>query len=362
MLVVFQSAVRCLMIIDFHNDTILKIFCYDFPFYTGHKDLEIDFPKLCKANIDAMFFAFCTSPVYSKDESLKLLKELRRCMDEKIIMDKQYFEIAKDGKNLCRIISEKKRAAFLSIEGAYSVEKEQDIDELYNMDFRLITLTHTKSTKWAGSDSTTDGLSSDGKNIIKRMNELKIIIDLAHTSKQTIKDVTAISKQPVVVSHCGVKALNDSLRALDDESLQRVIDTGGIIGVSFFPEHLRMAPTSGLKEYQKGKEELKKLLNNKELSEREKYKPYLDISYYASKSPENIPGVEAVFNTIDYLVCKFGDNHVAIGSDFDGIPYGCNNFDDISKLNQLINIMKEKGYSTNSVDKICGENIKKTLG
>lgn len=346
------------MIIDFHNDTILKIFYYNLPFYEGHKDLEIDFNKLSKVNIDAMFFAFCTSPVYSRENSVALLQDLRKCLDDKIIGDKAFFEIAKDENDLVNISKNKKHAVFLSIEGAYSVEKPEDVDELYDMGFRLITLTHTRSTNWAGSDSTTDGLSKNGAEIIRRMNKLGIIIDLAHTSAQTIRDVTKLTKTPVVVTHCGVKALNKSSRALDDDSLQRIVDTGGIIGVSFFPEHLRLTPPEVVVSYEKRSAILSALMSDTKQTERQKAKQYLDICYKACKQPKDLPGIEAVFNTIDYLVSKFDASKVSIGSDFDGIPYACKDFDNISKLTQLTTLMQKNGYPKNSIDKIMGENIR----
>lgn len=349
------------MIIDFHNDTILKVFLYDFDFYSGHTDLEVDLPKIIDGRVNALFFAFCTSPVYSPSAALKLVKKLRQTFDEKIIKDGKQIRIASSRQDVLDNLNKGIISAILSLEGAYCIDSGKDIDIIKELGFKLITLTHTQSTTWAGSDNSEGSLSEKGKGFIKALNDNDIIIDVAHTSLQTIRDVCAFSKKPVVITHCGVKALCDSRRALEDDYLLMVKDTGGVIGVSFFPEHLRNSPKDvGLKEYAIMSKKIQKVLSQKDATEFDKFKPYLDACYYGAPIPENLPGVEAVYDTITYLINLVGEDHVALGSDFDGIPYRLDGFGDISKVPKLINLLNQEHDET-TINKICSGNILKLL-
>lgn len=358
--------------VDIHNDTILKLFLYNYSLRKGHEYLDIDRDKVIQANnslsllstdsqIDALFFAACTFPVSEQVASFNLFKQMIDCLRSEIKDANDIFELAFSYKDYENIRARSKTSVFTAIEGAYCIKEPKHIDDVYELGIRLITLTHNRSTDWAGSCTSSDGLSSVGREIIERMNQIGIIVDLAHTSDQTIYDVAKITKKPVVFSHGGVKAISKSVRSLDDDVIKAVAGTGGIIGITFYPAQLVELYGSNKDAFSKFIEKRNKIFDDTTLSPFNKLKLYNDLSFFEFPVPDIIPGAEAVFSNIDYIVKLVGEDYVAIGSDMDGIRYSCKGLEDVSKVSVLIEIMRSRGYSETRINKIMAGNVLRVL-
>lgn len=358
--------------VDIHNDTILKLFLYKYSLRDGNKYLNIDRDKVLKANsslnllspnsqIDALFFAACTFPVSEQVASFNLFKQMIDCLRSEIEKADDVFELAYSYKDYERIRSKNKTSVFSAIEGAYCITEPKHIDDVYELGVRLITLTHNCSTNWAGSCTSSDGLSSLGVEIIELMHQRGIIVDLAHTSDQTIYDVAKIAKKPVVFSHGGVKAISKSVRSLNDDVIKSVAGTGGVIGITFYPAQLVELQGNNKDAFSKFIEKRNKVFYDTILSPFNKLKLYNDLSFFEFPVPDIIPGAEAVFSNIDYIVELVGEDYVAIGSDMDGIRYSCIGLEDISKVSALIELMRSRGYSETRINKIIAGNVLRVL-
>ncbi|MEI6092594.1 MAG: membrane dipeptidase [bacterium] len=364
--------------VDIHNDTVLKLFLYKYSLQDGHKNLDIDRAKVLEANrslnlisgnsqsdnnsqVAALFFAACTFPVSEQEASFGLFRQMMLCLNSEIKNNNDIFELAYSYKDYERIRAKGKTSVFTAIEGAYCITEPKHIEEVYDFGVRLITLTHNSSTNWAGSCVSFDGLSTLGVEMVKLMNARGIIIDLAHTSDQTIYDVAKITKKPIVFSHGGVRAISKSIRSLDDDVIKAVADTGGIIGVTFYPAQLVELKGNNKETFSVFIEKRDKIFDDKTLSPFDKLKLYNDLSFFEFPVPDAIPGLEAIFSNIDYIINLVGEDHVAIGSDLDGIRYSCKGLENISKVGKLIEIMQASGYSEARINKVMGNNALRIL-
>jgi len=208
-------------------------------------------------------------------------------------------------------------AGLLGLEGAHALEGDlASVDTLYDAGFRMIAPTHFFDTEWAGSAHgvTKGGLTDRGRELVRRLEQRHILLDLAHASPRTIADAVAMAQRPVVVSHTGVKGTCDNIRNLSDEELRGVARTGGLIGIGFWGPKGTGAVCGD--------------------------------------------GAADVARAIRYAVQIAGVDHVALGSDWDGTVRAAF---DAAGLVQLTDALLEAGYSDEDVAKVMGGNAVRLL-
>ncbi|ELS34463.1 MULTISPECIES: dipeptidase [Pseudanabaena] len=204
-------------------------------------------------------------------------------------------------------------SGLLGLEGAHALEGQiENVNQFYEAGFRLIGLSHFFDTEVSGSAHGVDkgGLSPFGREVLKRMEALGLIIDLAHASAQTMNEVLQITSHPVLVSHTGVQGTCNNARNLSDRQLQQIAQSGGVIGIGFWE-------TAVCGE---------------------------DVS--------------AIARAIRYVADKVGIDYVAIGSDFDGavrVPF------DVANLGQLTQALQKEGFSEKEIEKIMSLNVTRLL-
>ncbi len=204
-------------------------------------------------------------------------------------------------------------AGFLGIEGAHALSGDvNNFDKLFDAGFRMIGMAHFFDNEMAGSahGATKGGLTDAGKQLVERMQESGVFVDLAHASVQTINDVLALARRPIFVSHTGVKGTCDNNRNLSDEQLKRIALTGGVVGIGFWD-----TATCGT-------------------------------------------DAKAIAKAIRYTVNLIGADHVALGSDYDGAitaPF------DTTGVVQITDALLQEGFSEPEIRKIMGENVIRTL-
>jgi len=201
----------------------------------------------------------------------------------------------------------------LGIEGAHALEGSlQNLERVYEAGVRLIGPVHFFDNELGGSahGESGDGLTEFGKAVIRRMNELNMVIDLAHVSPKMFDDILEISEKPVMVSHTGIRAVVNSPRNLSDDQIRKIAENGGIIGIAFFDMAV-------------GEDEIK--------------------------------GIVASMKRVRNLI---GAEHVALGSDYDGsvaVPF------DITGLPLIVEALLNEGFSEDEIRAIMGENVKRFL-
>jgi membrane dipeptidase len=274
--------------------------------------------------------------------------------------------LATTAADVRKAVSEKKIAALMGVEGGHMID--DDIRQLRNfaaLGVRYMTLTHFKNNNWA--DSSTDkpqhnGLTAFGKDVVREMNRLGMMIDISHVADKTFFDVLALTTAPVIASHSSSRAIANHPRNMTDEMMKALARNGGVIMINyhagFLSEEFRVAAEKEHGDVVTAMSAMSKKCGGNEActtmeSER--------IAREAMMNGE-LPKVswEKIIEHIDHAVKIAGADHVGLGSDFDGatMPLG---MEDASKLPKITDALLKKGYSEADVQKILGGNILRVM-
>lgn len=351
-----------LLVIDGHNDVIIESILPGKDISKRLKTGHTDIPRLQEGGVDVQVFAVWSDDKKWQKNAFKHANDQIDALEALIKNNPKAIALAKSSADINRIQKEGKIAALIGIEGGNMIEGSiTNLEKLYERGARYLTLTWNYNLPWASAaaievktkGSKGKGLNEQGKAIIKRMNELGMMVDLSHAGKQTFYDVLAISSKPVLVSHSNAAALTPHYRNLDDKQLAALKENGGVIGVNFYSEFLDANYKSRVKRLYKA-----------HFKDEAAEKPSVDKMYHqlpAKLKKQADAPFETVLKHIDYLVSKVGIDHVAIGSDFDGITSPPQGLEDVSKFPMLTKALLEKGYSKEDVAKIMGKNFLRIL-
>ena len=309
-------------LIDLHND-VLEVMVGDPDYHLAdfHTYNHTDIPRLQQGGVDVQFFSIWVSPTGYTNYFQQALV-MRDLFYSELDANPSTIEQATTMSQALQINSQNKIAAVIGVEGGHHIENSLDkIDTLYNAGMRYLTITWNNSTSWAISaqDSRTlvQGLSNFGRDVIRKLDSLGVIIDVSHVGIRTISDILEITNNPIIASHSGARAIRDHYRNLYDDQIQAIANGGGVIGIVFYP-------------------------------------PFL-----ASPTPAYISDVIA---HVDHIVNLVGTDHVAIGSDFDGI--GTNvvvGLEDVTKYPDLTLALLQHGYTELEVAKFLGGNFRRVF-
>lgn len=279
--------------------------------------------------------------------------------------------LVRNSKELKQAIKDKKLAAMFGVEGGHMIEgKLENLDKLFARGTRYLTLTWNNSPGWATSamlevskkDSLANaqkGLTDFGKQVIRRMNELGMMVDLSHVGEQTFWDAIQTTTKPVMVSHSNAYSLCPSFRNLKDEQIVAVGKNGGVIDLNFY---------SGFVDSSSKRKEARFIVAHAaELDSLVKtgiQKEYA-VTMLADKYAEEAQAARAPLNMLldhlDYIVKLAGVDYVGLGSDFDGINSAPQQLDDVTTYPVITKALLERGYSKKDITKIMGGNILRVL-
>ena len=340
---------------DTHNDTVQRVVFEKVDLGQRLPDGMIDLPRLQEGGIHVPFFALWVPPYYRGAESVRRTLDLRDAMQGVFDKYPEKIELATSARDIERIVGQKKIAAMLTIEGGHQIDDDLSVLRMYRrMGILSMTLTHFRNNHWA--DSSTDkpehnGLTDFGKQVVREMNRIGMIVDISHVSDKTFYDALEVSTKPVIASHSSCFVYSDVPRNMKDDMLRALAKNGGVVGVNFGTSFLN----------QKDAEELKK-----RATERNQVEPNLtgaDLDAFAAKEHLSLhprvgsATVEDAAECIDHIVKVAGIDHVGIGSDFDGIPSVPQGLEDVSKMPNLTLALLKRGYSEKDIRKIMGENF-----
>jgi membrane dipeptidase len=253
----------------------------------------------------------------------------------------------------------------LGVEGGHMIEdKLENLDNFYVRGVRYMTLTWNNSTSWATSaaDETTKGdslkhkgLTDLGKSIIKRMNELGILIDVSHVGEQTFWDAIKETKKPVIASHSSVWKLCPHRRNLKDDQIKAIARNGGVIHLNFYAGFLDS--TYERKAYDFTMRHKKEMDSMTNAGTQPDYAQIIVFEKYKDEVMSFRPPLSLLIDHIDYIVKLVGVDHVGLGSDFDGIEAGPKELNGVQDFPLITKALLERGYSKKDVKKILGENF-----
>jgi len=269
------------------------------------------------------------------------------------------FELALTAADVERIFKAGKIASLIGMEGGHSIDNSlADLRMFYRLGARYMTVTHSSNTPWA--DSATDtpkfgGLAPFGEEVVKEMNWLGMLVDLSHTSPDTMADALRVTQAPVIFSHSDARALNDHPRNVPDNILQQLPANGGVVMVTFVPGFLS-PKVNDWNKAQTAEQDRQKAAHPNDPAA---VKAAVDAWTAANPAPRAT--ITDVADHIDHIRKVAGIDHIGIGSDFDGITQVVQDLDDVSKYPSLTAELLRRGYSDADIKKILGQNVLRVM-
>jgi membrane dipeptidase len=360
----FQKIHQQAIVVDTHGDILFNQIKSGIDIGKLQKTGNFDLVRAKQGGLDVQVFSIWsdeTGGYAIANQEIDSLYSLIKRYPDKIVLVKNAAELEK-------AVATKKLAAMIGVEGGHMIENSlENLDKLAKRGMIYMTLTWNNSTMWASSatDETSKkirpenaGLNFFGKQVIHKMNELGVIVDLSHVGVKTFFDAIAVTNKPVLVSHSCVYALNPVPRNLNDEQIKAIGKNGGVISLNFYAGFLDTTYNTKQKVFlTKYADELKIL------SARYGRSKAIDtlISLHKKDADATRPSIEKLIDHIDYIVKLIGVNYVGLGADFDGaeaFPLGINSVADYPKIT---NALIKRGYKPNEITKILGGNFLRVL-
>ena len=361
------------IVCDTHNDIISVCIEKNYAFDTDlngktHSDLD----RMKKGGLDVQVFSiFCDG---TEKEPFKFANQEIDSVYAWAERNPDKMAVIKNVKELKKNVKQNKLVALIGVEGGHMIEDDLNkLEALYNRGTRYMTLTWNNNPTWASSaayetgekspkqiDTTqAKGLNEFGKQVIKKMNQLGMIIDMSHVGEQTFYEAMAITTKPVIASHSNAYALCRVYRNLKDEQLKAIAKNNGVIQLNFYAAFIDTAAGTQLinfnKRHRPERDELVK-------SGIEKFVADDSIFVkYAAEVEAMQPPLSKLLDHLDYIVKLVGVSHVGLGGDFDGISLTPKQLTDVTQYPNITKELLVRGYSKKEIKKILGGNFLRVL-
>jgi len=354
------------IVVDTHDDTTQRFLDGKFDIAQRHAEGSIDLPRMREGGLDAIFFSiWLPSKITGTDAVSRALAQIEAVRDQVRTHPKDV-SLATTAAEVRASHQEGKIAALMGVEGGHMINSDLDVLRKFaSLGVRYMTLTHSGNDEWA--DSSTDkpahnGLTDFGKDVVREMNRLGVIVDISHVSDKTFYDALEISKAPMIASHSSCRAICDAPRNMTDQMMKDLAAKGGVVQINyhvgFLSQEFRNAEKANPEINKAIGQEVQKRCGDNEACQ------LLEGDRLTREYVEQgkLPRVDwtKIIEHIDYAVKVAGVDHVGLGSDFDGanMPYG---MEDASKLPKITDALLRKGYSEGDVKKILGENTLRVM-
>jgi membrane dipeptidase len=356
------------IIVDGHNDIPTPMYDEDYDLATPTKGkfhldgdpFHSDLQRFKQSGITGEFFSIYVSANYVKtggsaSHALNLI-------------DSTYRAVEKYPQELmpCTTVADIRRAkkvgkicALMGIEGGHAIEDSlAALREFYRLGVRYMTLTHNNTNNWADAhrdEPRNNGLSDFGKDVVREMNRLGMLVDISHVSAKTMSDVLDVSTAPIIASHSGARAVAEHTRNVSDEILKRIAKNGGVIMVNFYPSFLDERTN---REENERSKRLKSQLDAFKETYKDNAQAYNEAERKLfAENPIYMPSYTRIVDHIDHIKQVAGIDYVGIGSDFDGVPFLPSGMNGMEDLPLVTYEMLRRGYSEQDIRKVLGENF-----
>lgn len=317
--------------------------------------LQTDIPRLRAGGVGAQFWSvWVPGETGFRGEALSTTLEQIDLVKRMIARYPDTFELALSTSDIERIHKKGKIASLIGVEGGYSIEESLNtLEKLYRLGARYMTLTHGDTLSWA--DSATDkpksnGLSPFGKDVVRKMNQLGMMVDISHVSAKTMHDAIDVSEAPVIFSHSSAHAVADSSRNVPDDVLKRLPVKDGIVMVNFFSGFVVPAAAKSYIESIEVERDLKKKYDDPKRVEAE-------LKLWKHEHPLPRGTIHDLLDHIDHIAKVAGVERVGIGSDFDGVSKLPTQLEDVSCYPYITQGLLDRGYTEAQIRGILGGNL-----
>src|SRR5205809_2736924 len=354
------------IVVDTHDDTTQRFLDGKFDLGTRSSTGSIDIPRMREGNLSAIFFSIWMPSKVTGPEAVDRALVQIDAVREQVRKHSNDMVLATTAAEVREVRKQGKIAALMGVEGGHMINSNLGVLRSYAaLGVRYMTLTHSGNDECA--DSSTDkpahnGLTAFGKDVVREMNRLGVIVDISHVSDKTFYDALEVSKAPLFASHSSCRAICDAPRNMTDQMMKDLAAKGGVVQINYHVGFL----SQEFRNAEKADPEINKAISaevTKRCGDNEGCQ-LIEGDRLTREYVEQgkLPRVEfgKIIEHIEHAVKVAGVDHVGLGSDFDGanMPYG---MEDATKLPKLTEALLQKGYSEGDVRKILGENTLRVM-
>ena len=321
--------------------------------------MQTDLTRMHQGHVGAQFWSVYVSANFTDQQAVQATLEQIDVMKRLIARYPAEMQFCTDSTCVQSAWKQHKIASLLGMEGGHSIGGSLAVlRQMFTLGARYMTLTHFKNTAWA--DSGTDapehnGLTAYGKQVVREMQRLGMLVDLAHVSEKTMLDTLSVAGAPVIVSHSNAFALNPHPRNVTDAALDAIKANGGMVMVNFYPAYVLDAGRLWSAERDAAEARFKALNRGSPAAAK------AALAAWDKTNPMPRGSITNVADHIDYIAKRIGAEHVGLGGDIDGIEVAIAGMEDVSKYPALFTELARRGWSQADLEKLASRNLLRVL-
>ncbi len=366
------AALEAAPVWDGHNDVSIQLrsrvgnVINDFDFRdtldtasADHSAMHSDLIRLKQGKVGAQWWSVYVSANLSEPEAVQATIEQIDVTKRLIAHYPDDMQLALSADEVEEAMAAGRIASLIGMEGGHSIGSSLAIlRQMYDLGARYMTLTHGKTLSWVDSATDAprhDGLNAFGKDVVREMNRIGMLVDLSHVSEASMMDALDVAQAPVIFSHSGARAVAGHLRNVPDSVLARMPANGGIVMVVALPWFIKEGLRTHSANRAGGEARLKAL-----------YPGLPDtveaqLAKWDAENREPVATISDMADHIDHIRDVAGIDHIGIGGDYDGMPSGPVGMEDVTGYPALFAELAGRGYSQDDLEKISSRNMMRVL-
>jgi membrane dipeptidase len=363
-----KAITKSAILIDTHND--IPSFTVDGADIGNSPKNQTDITRLRQGGVGAVFFSVYVDAKYvngnhSANRALQMIDTVYHDIIDRYPND---FMLTLSAADIKKAHRKHKIAALMGIEGGHAIEDSPRLlRDYYKLGVRYMTLTHFNTNNWADSSGDIDdpaiqhhnGLTPFGKDVVREMNRLGMMVDISHVADKTFYDALETSQAPIIASHSACRAVTNVPRNMTDEMIVALAKKGGVIQINIYCSFISQKSADAMERLHL--RERSRQLQKQYENDPAKLKSELDALAEEEKRAQVRATLDDVVAHIDHVRQIAGIEAIGIGSDFDGVTCTPEGLDDVSKFPNLTRALLEKGYSASDIKKIYGGNTVRVM-
>lgn len=361
-----SSILQRSVVIDLHCDTPIRITREGFDLGQLNDYGQVDIPRMRRGGVTGVFFSIFTTTInQTPKEASKRALEIIAAVKQEVSRHPSDLILAKSTNEIIRAKKENKIAILMGVEGGHMIDSNIDaVQHFFDLGVRYLTLTHNAHTPWADSSAAppvSNGLTALGREIVRKMNQLGMMVDVSHTSDKTFYDVLETSSAPIIASHSSCRALANHPRNMSDEMLRALAEKDGVVHINYYNSFLDNAfnvSEHKLDDLASKRRKIRQLYTaNPKQREAELRKINREQLTRIGRPP-----LSRLVDHFEHAAQIAGVEHVGLGSDFDGVRDQLpENMEDISKIPNLVSGLLGRGFTESEVQLILGGNTLRAM-
>ena len=350
------------LVLDGHTDVPTRLWEAPVDLGEPQKDRQVDLPRLRQGGVDGVVFALYIPPALSPERGWEHALKLHAATERALEPLAGKMEIVTTAEDVRRAAWRGVVGVLIGLENGRPLTLPGTLDACVELGVRYVTLTHNGTHEWC--DSATDapvhgGLSGEGEQIVRELNKRAIVVDVSHASDQAVLHVLDVSRAPVIASHSSARALCDHPRNLPDDLVREIARRDGVVMANSFSAFIDPAAAQASRERGKLIRPLLEEIEDAYMAEPGKH--WEERARLCTDHPLPDVPLDRLVDHLIHLIDLGGEEHVGIGSDFDGIPDTLKGFEDPSRFPDLTAALLARGVDKAGVRLILGENFLRVL-